>query len=200
MLHRPNLKETLIAALGNPGAATSDFDLNNDVDAPEMELREAAVLMPLMVQNGNVRLILTKRSSALQHHPGQVAFPGGKQDPNDDNLMVTALREAEEEISLPRSSVEILGQLPAHQTVTGFRVTPFVGWIENPVNFKTEPGEVAEVFSVPVEHVLDTSNFSIEGRIWQRKMRKYYAVPYGAYYIWGATARMLRALAEQVIQ
>lgn len=198
MTHSNDLKSKLKATLVNPGAASSDFDLNKDVLPPETQLKAAAVLIAFMVRSDQVEIVLTKRSSSLKHHPGQVAFPGGKHDKTDADLQATALREAEEEIRLPSQSVEIVGTLPPHQTVTGFQVTPYVGWIAQPVVFEKEAGEVAEVFSVPANHLLEIPNYRVEGRIWQRKMRKYYTVPYGPYYIWGATARMLRALADQV--
>ena len=192
------LKEVIKTALNKPGAASTDFDLNKDVDAPKVTLRDAAVLMPFVVLQNDVRIVLTKRSSALKHHPGQVAFPGGKRDDQDSDLIATALREAQEEIALPQGCVEVLGALPPHQTVTGFQVTPVIGWIEAPVDFQIEVGEVAEVFSVPARNLLDLAKFQVEGRIWRGQIRKYYTIPHGPYYIWGATARMLRALAEQV--
>ncbi len=145
-----------------------------------------------------MRVILTKRSSALKHHPGQIAFPGGKQDDTDESVTAAALREAHEEIGLPPSHVEVLGHLPAHETVTGFLVTPVIGYIHTAFEQVPEPGEVDEVFSVPLPHVLDASNFIVESRRWRGHRRSYFAVPYGPYYIWGATARMLRAWTDQM--
>ena len=140
-----------------------------------------------------MRLLLTKRSSALKHHPGQIAFPGGKQDEGDASVEAAALREAHEEIGLQNSQVEVLGRLPSHETVTGFIVTPVVGLVHGAFDPVPEPGEVDEVFSVPLTHVLTEANFVIEGRRWRGQRRSYFAVPYGPYYIWGATARMLRS-------
>ena len=181
-------------ALSRPGRASSDFDLNPETRLPaDRVLRPAGVLAPVFEQGGILRLMLTKRSSALKHHPGQIAFPGGKQDDGDDSVAVAALREAQEEVGLPADRVEILGRLPDHETVTGFRVTPFVGWVKAPFTPMAEPGEVDEVFSVPLAHVLNEANFVVEGRHWRGQKRFYFAVPYGPYYIWGATARMLRS-------
>ncbi|MCL4104967.1 UNVERIFIED_CONTAM: hypothetical protein GTU68_018674 [Idotea baltica] len=134
----------------------------------------------------------------MKHHPGQIAFPGGKQDAGDATLIETALREAREEIGLPPEHVTVLGTLPAHETVTGFVVTPVLALIDQPFAEIAEQGEVAEVFRTPLPHVLNPANFRVEGRYWRGNMRRYYTVPFGPYYIWGATARILRALADRM--
>ena len=131
----------------------------------------------------------------MKHHPGQIAFPGGKRDEEDADLHATALREAHEEIGLPTEKVTIFGELPVHETVTGFNVRPILGLIRDDFDPISEIGEVAEVFTVPLRHVLNPGNYLIEGRRWRGARRQYYAVPYGPYYIWGATARILRSLA-----
>ncbi|SDE63570.1 CoA pyrophosphatase [Limimaricola pyoseonensis] len=184
------------AALARPGGGSSDFDLNPDAAPPAgRKLRQAGVLVAVHL-DGPPSLILTKRSAKLRHHPGQIAFPGGKVEPADDGPVGAALREAEEEIGLPRERVEILGTLPAHETVTGFEVTPVVGLLRGPFTPVPEAGEVAEVFRVPLDHVTDPARFRVEGRRWQGRRRHYYVVPWGPYYIWGATGRMLRTLAD----
>ncbi|MGB0439001.1 MAG: CoA pyrophosphatase [Paracoccaceae bacterium] len=194
----PNLADVQ-RALGKPHAASSDFDLNPDVVLPAGRvLRPAAVLVPLIETDHGLELILTKRSSALQHHPGQIAFPGGKQDAADANLTATALREAQEEIGLSPDRVTPLGTLANHETVTGFQVTPVVAQVHGQAPLRPEPGEVAEIFCVPVSHVTDPGRFCVQGRRWRGQRRYYYTVPFGPYYIWGATARMLRGLAEQM--
>ncbi|WP_224824292.1 CoA pyrophosphatase [Cognatishimia sp. MH4019] len=196
LVHAPDLIDQLRTTVANPLARSSDYDLNPDVVLPEgRKLRDAAVLIPIWERVDGLHLILTKRASGMKHHPGQIAFPGGKRDDGDDSLHATALREAREEIALPPTHVEIFGDLPVHETVTSFKVQPVLGLIRDDFTPMAEPGEVAEVFTVPLPHVLDPANYLIEGRRWRGVRRRYFAVPYGPYYIWGATARILRSLA-----
>ncbi|AXI44641.1 CoA pyrophosphatase [Sulfitobacter sp. SK012] len=185
------------AALTKTGVASSDFDLNPEVELPPgRTLRPAGVLAPIVLRNNLLELLLTKRSSALKNHPGQIAFPGGKQDKDDADVIAAALREADEEIGLPPGIVEVLGTLAPHETVTGFHVTPVIAVVRDAFDIRPEPGEVDEVFSVPLDHVLDMTQYSIQSRRWRGQQRHYFTVPYGPYYIWGATARMLRAWTE----
>ena len=196
---------TIRRALLRPARPSSDFDLNAAILPPGVRpkpraLRDAGVLVAIWQRPGGARVILTQRSPQLKHHPGQVAFAGGKVDADDDGPIAAALREAQEEIALPPGHVDILGTLPAHETVTGFRVLPVLGLIRDDFTPKAEAGEVAEIFTVPLAHVLDRSRYRIEERQWQGVTRRYYTVPWGPYYIWGATARMLRQLAERVAE
>lgn len=194
MAQTPDLENQLIDALSRVSGASSDFDLNTGFALPKNRVLKPAAVLIGVTQDAQV--ILTKRSSQLKHHPGQIAFPGGKQDPTDASVTDTALREAEEEIGLPRSLVRPLGQLPTHETVTSYQVTPIVAVIEGDFDELPEAGEVAEVFRVPLSYITDPANFVVEGRRWQGHTRQYYVVPYGPYYIWGATARILRGLAD----
>lgn len=192
--------DDVIAALGSSGRASSDFDLNQDDARQIATYRPAAVLMPLVERSGGINLLLTKRSSHLKHHPGQIAFPGGKVDETDASPAAAALREAHEEIALSPEHATLLGQMPHHKTVTAFEVHPFVARIDPRFDPVPEPGEVAEVFEVPLAHVTNPANYLVEGRRWRGHKRHYYVVPYGPYYIWGATARMLRMLADRLEQ
>jgi 8-oxo-dGTP pyrophosphatase MutT (NUDIX family) len=130
----------------------------------------------------------------------ELAFPGGTVDPCDDGPIGAALRESWEEVGLPKDRVTVLGTLPQHETVTGFLVTPVLGVVSGDFTPVPEAGEVEEVFTVPLAYVTAPANFRIERRRWRGEWRRYYAVPYGPYYIWGATARILRGLADRLAQ
>ena len=182
-----------------PGLATgdisSDYDLNDD-NLVATELKPAAVLVALRWRRGAWRVVLTRRRADLRTHPGQVAFPGGRVDPGDDGVVGAALREAQEEIGLDPGAVRVLGQVDPHVTITSYHATPVLGVIEGDFDPVPEPGEVEAVFDVPLLVLMDPGNLRIEGRNWQGKMRRYYVIPFGPFYIWGATARMIVALAD----
>jgi 8-oxo-dGTP pyrophosphatase MutT (NUDIX family) len=195
----PSDEASLRRALARSAGGSSDFDLNPGA-APNAgrTLRPAAVLVAAWVRPEGMQVLLTKRSSHLQHHPGQIALPGGKVDVGDSGPEAAALREAREEIALPPDRVRILGALPPHETVTGFQVIPFVAVVDGDFTPRPEAGEVDEVFTVPLAHLADRSRYRVERRRWRGEWRRYYAVPWGPYYIWGATARILRGLAERL--
>lgn len=188
----------LTAALARPLAPSSDFDLNPAVRPTGRVLRPAAVLLAVVDGPGGAQVLLTKRASGLRHHPGQIALPGGKIDDTDADAVACALREAAEEVGLDPVAVRILGTMPGHETVTGYAMTPVVAHLPHPFDPIPQQAEVAEAFFVPFAHVTDPANFRVERRLWLGTWRAYYTVPYGPYYIWGATARVLRALAESL--
>ena len=189
----------LHSALTSNAGGSSDYDLNPAVVLPPNRvLRRAAVLVAIEPHPDGPRVLLTKRAAHLDHHPGQVAFPGGKVDPGDRDDTAAALREAQEEVGLEPSNVAVLGHLSAHETVTGFRVTPVVGQLAASFTPVPEACEVEEVFHVPLAFLADLANYTVEARRWNNQWRRYYTVPYGPYYIWGATARILYGLAERM--
>lgn len=189
----------VLAALARPGRPSSDYDLNPEIALPPgRKLRPAGVLVAFEATASGVQLYLTKRSSHLRHHPGQIAFPGGKVDPEDDGPVAAALREAHEEIGLDPANVEVLGTLDPHETVTGFLVTPVLARIHTAFAPRPEAGEVDEIFTVPLAHIAAPTSFRVERRRWRGTWRSYYVAPFGPYYIWGATARMLRTLSDRM--
>jgi len=154
----------------------------------------AAVLVPLVNRPEGLSLLLTQRSADLPDHPGQISFPGGRAEAGDRDLAATALRETTEEVGLPSERVQVLGELAQYETVTGYRVTPVVGWLEPPFDVHPDPLEVAEVFEVPLAFVLEPDNQLRHFRMLGTLRRDYWAIPYGNRYIWGATAAMLMIL------
>ena len=160
----------------------------------DREIRPAAVLVPVVSRAGELTVLFTKRTAHLQDHAGQISFPGGRAEPGDASPGDTALRETSEEIGLAPDRVEILGRLTQYTTVTGYRVTPVVGLVTPPFDLSIDEFEVAEVFEVPLAFLLDPANHQRNLVRHDGRERHYYAMPYGPYYIWGATAGMLMNL------
>jgi 8-oxo-dGTP pyrophosphatase MutT (NUDIX family) len=156
----------------------------------------AAVLIPLVLREDGLNLLLTLRTAHLNDHAGQIAFPGGRVDPEDADTVATALRETEEEIGLSRRHVEVIGSLPDYQTGTGFRVTPVAALVHPPFDLVADPFEVAEIFEVPMRFLMNGANHQRRSAILPNRpgRRSFYAMPYERYFIWGATAAMLRNL------
>lgn len=156
----------------------------------------AAVLIPLVNHPQGMTLLLTLRTAHLTDHAGQISFPGGRVDPEDRDPIATALRETEEEIGLSRQHIEIIGTLPDYLTGTGFRVTPVVALIQPPFELAADTFEVAEIFEVPLAFLMDGTNHQRRSAEFPNRTgrRSFYAMPFENYFIWGATASMLRNL------
>ena len=177
----------LAASLG----ARSDF-----VGQPA-PLMQAAVLVPLVVRPEGLCVLLTQRTAHLHNHGGQISFPGGRLEEGDADPQAAALRETEEEIGLPRTSIDVIGRLDDYATITGFHITPVVGLLTPPLALAPDDFEVAEIFEVPLSFIMDPANHKTDSRALPSGERRwFYVLPYQERYIWGATAGMLVNLQE----
>ena len=163
-----------------------------------LPLTPAAVLFPIVLRDEGHTVLLTQRTAHLRDHAGQISFPGGRVEDEDPSPLATALRETEEEIGLSRAHVEILGYLPEYRTGTGFRVTPVVALVKPPFELALDAFEVAEAFEVPLAFLLDPANHQRHSLHYRGALRHFFAMPYGDYFIWGATAGMIRSLTERL--
>lgn len=187
-------------ALDEAGKFRGDHDLNPmSVPPKDMSFRPASVLVPLMMRDEGPMVLLTRRASHLKKHAGQISFPGGKYESSDDSIVHTALRESEEEIGLDPAAVEIAGALNIYITVTGYAVTPIVGFVAPTDKFILDEGEVAEIFEVPLDFLMNAENHQKHGGFLDGVERFWYAMPYGDYYIWGATAGMIKDLHDRMV-
>ena len=178
------------------GKGQGDFELNPALwlearDLKEEELRPAAVLVPLVERPEGLTVLLTKRTDHLYDHAGQISFPGGRVEPDDENAIATALRETEEEIGVGPEHIEIVGEIDTYMTGTGFSITPVVGFVSPDYTLQIDEFEVAEVFEVPLAFVMDPDNHERRSAVYKGVERHFYVLPYEDRYIWGATAGML---------
>ena len=160
------------------------------------DLVPASVLFPIVLREMEPQVLLTQRTDHLKDHAGQVSFPGGRAEAFDPSPAHTALREAGEEIGLSPEHVEIVGYLPEYRTGTGYRITPVVAFVRPPFSLRIDPEEVAEVFEVPLDFLLDKNHHRSYSKHYRGRLRHYYAMPYGDHFIWGATAGIIVSLAE----
>ena len=163
--------------------------------SPELGVA-AAVLIGMVAHPEGPSIILTERTAHLDNHAGQVSLPGGKIEPGDGGPAEAALRETFEEIGLAPERIELLGCLRPHDTISGFRVYPFVGWIDDPGEFVLDEHEVAGLFEVPLDFVLDPENHTRDSLTVDGVVHHFYVLPYLGHRIWGATAGMLVELAQ----
>lgn len=159
---------------------------------------EAAVLMPVTYGEQEPHLVLTRRAMHLSIHPGEAAFPGGKRDPEDDSLLATALREANEEVGLDPNHFTFLGQLDQRLTRTDIKVSPFVGFVPENVELLANPDELDCIYQVPITHFLDSKNMLVAQREYQGKMQATPHFQYQQHTVWGVTALMIIDLANTV--
>jgi len=203
----PDVLRTAFSGLP-PGVASVLPGITEVVDEPvPEEIRErlrtgrrpAAVLIPILQSGPNepLRLLLTQRTAHLRDHAGQISFPGGGLNPGE-GAVAGALREAQEEIGLNPARVDVFGQMPQYHTGTGFSVSPMIGFVQTPCDLVPDPGEVAEIFDVPLDFILDPRNMRQETRYYRGAWRNFLVVPWSGYYIWGATAGMLAQLSRIV--
>lgn len=194
-----SLTERMTAALAK-GAGSHMILLTGDQH--DGDLTAADTLLPAAVliavtDRADPGVILTQRTDTMSRHPGQIAFPGGRIDPGED-VVTAALREAEEEIALPRDQVRVIGEADSYRTVTGFQVTPVIGIIPPDLIFTPSEAEVASVFEVPLAFLLDEANHVEATLEWQGHDRHYYEIMWNERRIWGATAAMIVNLARRL--
>lgn len=186
------VRAQLAARAHDPAPYTSDMRL------PHEGAGTAAAVLIAITDRAEPGLILTQRPETMRRHAGQVAFPGGRIDPEDIDAIEAALREAEEEIALPRASVDVIATLPPYRTVTGFDITPVVGIIAPDLPLVPHDAEVAAVFEVPLAFLLDPTNRTEQSLVVERIERRYFEILWGERRIWGATAAMLANLSARL--
>lgn len=185
-----------VSLIKNP-APIGDHSLN--ALAPmDTDLRAAAVLVPIIQRPEGPTMLLTVRASHLPKHSGQVAFPGGKIEEVDKSPAAAALRETHEEVGIRPELVSVAGCIDVYQTVTAYRVLPVLGFVSPDFKLNIDANEVADVFEVPLDFILDPRNHRVETREFQGYERRFYAMEYDGYYIWGATAGMIRNLTDRL--
>ena len=190
------LAAAINATPGQPHRGDWDLAPNTGFER-RPELKPAAVLVPF-ISRAQPTLLLTRRTAAMRNHAGQVAFPGGRVDPEDDGPVAAALREAEEEVALAPHHVHVIGTTDNYETGTGYSITPVVGIIPPDLPLVPSASEVAALFEVPVEWLLDPANHTMREAEWQGRMRLYYSMDWQGEHIWGATAAMIVNLARRL--
>ena len=187
--------EVLYERRGKLGDANLD---GTDPPTDSRALTLAAVLVPIITHQKTPTVLLTRRADHLEKHSGQVAFPGGKVEAGDASPSAAALREAQEEVGLHPRHVTVHGYLDTYETGTGFRILPVVGFVRPEARLIPDKNEVAEIFEVPLAVAMAHDTYEPNEVEWQGKLRKYYAMEFEGFNIWGATAGMLRHMGQRV--
>lgn len=182
------------------GDEFGDHRLNPDIRHMIIQpnLRDAAVLIPVVDHAAGASVILTQRTANLRSHSGQVAFPGGRIDPEDRSAEHAALRETGEEIGLDPDRIEIIGRLPDYVSGSGYRIAPVLSIVRPGFSLDLNPHEVDAAFEVPLSFLMDPANHRRQSRVWNEKERFFYEMPFGERYIWGVTAGIIRTLYERL--
>lgn len=165
----------------------------------DTSLRDGAVLIGFVERKEGMQVILTKRAEHLRHHPGQISFPGGKYETEDHTLVNTALREAEEEIGIHEKHIKVFGQLPKLPTISQFNVTPFLAFISPDYTTQIDPNEVASVFEVPANHILNPEKLYSSKFNLRNTSHRVFAIPYQQHFIWGMTAQIIESMQKHII-
>lgn len=193
-----SLAERLLRAVGQGDASyAGDWAVSSDPAVTGRVLTDAAVLIAA-IDRAEPTLLLTRRTAHLRHHAGQVAFPGGRIDPEDDGPVAAALREAQEEVGLDPLRVEVVGATDLYETGTGYSITPVLAVIPPDLALVPNPSEVAALFEVSLAHVLDPANHQRRTGEWQGRERRFYVIAADGHEIWGATAAMLVNLSRRL--
>jgi 8-oxo-dGTP pyrophosphatase MutT (NUDIX family) len=191
------LADTLRAALAAGHRASPEL-IGGDVLEEEAGGITPAAVLVAVVDRAEPCVILTLRPETMRKHPGQISFPGGRIDPDDDGPIAAALREANEEIALPPECVDVIGIADRYRTITGFEITPVLGIVAPGIELTPHPGEVAAIFEAPLHYILDPAHQHIRTMDWNGMERTFYEIDYEGRRIWGATAAMIVNLGRRL--
>lgn len=194
-------RQRVLAALRGTQAASDPIasamlGVHRDISPEEAgirrdAIRQAAVLLPVVVRGGDASMLFTRRADHLPEHPGQVSFPGGQLEPDDTDIVACALRETFEETGIAPAQVSVAGFLDTYLTITAYAVTPVVGLVQNDFILRPDPHEVETIFEVPLPVILEPGNLHTESRVLNGREVQYYVLEYNGFRIWGATSAML---------
>jgi 8-oxo-dGTP pyrophosphatase MutT (NUDIX family) len=191
------LRERLARAIGPGEGRRGDWDFPGNEDETQQALTPAAVLIAV-VTHDRPTILFTRRTHTLRRHAGQVAFPGGRIDPEDADAVAAALREAHEEVALPAAAVDVIGATDSYSTGTGYHIVPILGLIAPNIPLVPAADEVASIFEVPLDFLLDPTNHQLRQSEWQGRLRSYYVIAWETHEIWGATAAIVVNLARRL--